>query len=63
MRDAAAHLADLFYTAWTNAGKPLSLAPAPAPADKEMSWVWLMPMIAAMVILFLLPRRRPMPRN
>ena len=63
MRDAAAHLADLFYTAWTNAGKPLSLAPAPAPAEKETSWVWLMPMVAALVILFLLPRRRPMPQK
>ena len=48
MRDAAAHLADLYYTAWTNAGKPLSLSPAAPAAEKETpSWVWMLPMVGS----------------
>ncbi len=63
MRDAAAHLADLYYTAWTNAGKPLSLSPVAPAAEKETpSWVWMLPMVAVLAILLLLPRRRPVQR-
>ncbi len=59
-RDAAAHLADLVYTAWVRAGKPLSLQAA-APAEQGPSTVpyWLLAPAIAMVILLLLPRRRP----
>jgi hypothetical protein len=62
MREAAAHLADLYYTAWTNSGKPISLTAAPA-QQKEVTWTWLLPMIAVVVVLLLLPRRQPMPQK
>jgi len=58
MREAAGHLADLFYTAWTNGGKPISLS-KPATHEPQTSWTWMLPMIAAVVLLMLLPRRQP----
>jgi hypothetical protein len=63
MQDAAAHLADVLYTAWTSAGKPKSFAPvAAAPAEeKPMTWVWLLPMVAVLVIVLLRPRRSAQP--
>ncbi|MEA3366846.1 MAG: hypothetical protein U9R68_01885, partial [Planctomycetota bacterium] len=59
--DAAAHLADLLYTAWVRAGKPLSLRAAadagrkPAPAPPY----WLLGLAVGTLILLLWPRRRP----
>jgi hypothetical protein len=60
MRDAAAHLARLYYTAWVRAGKPTSLfAAAPAPEAAPMSpYVLLMP-AALLALLLLWPRRKP----
>jgi len=61
MRDAAAHLADLLYTAWVRAGKPLTLSAAPLAAPRKQSRVEYLLIGAAVVIflLMLLPRRRP----
>jgi len=61
LRDAADHLADLLYTAWVRAGKPLSLRP---PADAGRKPVpsppyWLLVLAVGMLILLLWPRRRP----
>jgi hypothetical protein len=63
MRDAAAHLAQLLYTAWVRAGKPASLSPVPAPAEAAPSSVpyWLILPAAILVLLILVPRRRPAP--
>ena len=60
MRDAADHVAALFYTAWVNAGKPLRLTPAPPPPQGSPTgnlWWFLMPI--AMLLIFFWPRRRP----
>ena len=61
MRDAAAHLGDLLYTAWVRAGKPLTLSASPAPEPAKQSRVEYFLIGAAIVIflLMLLPRRRP----
>jgi hypothetical protein len=61
MRDAAAHVADLFYTAWVNADKPAGLAAAPAapaaPEERSGSyWAVLLVGMAAILLLFR-PRR------
>jgi len=63
MRDAAAHLAQLYYTAWVRAGKPTSLlAAAPAPEAAPLSpYVLLIP--AALMVFILLWPRRPRMRN
>ena len=63
LRDAAAHLAQLYYTAWVRAGKPTSLfAAAPAPEAAPLSpYVLLVP--AALLTLLLLWSRRPRMRN
>jgi hypothetical protein len=63
MRDAADHLSSLFYTAWVRAGKPLSLAPAPAAqaAPAPTLPYWLIGLTVLLIILTLLPRRRPGP--
>ena len=63
MRDAAGHLAQLYYTAWVRAGKPTSLfAAAPAaPASPLSPYVLLMP--AALLVFILLWSRRPTTRN
>jgi len=60
LRDASAHLAQLIYTAWVRAGKPLGLAP-PEAAAKETPGVpyWLLALMAALAVVVLLPRRRP----
>jgi len=62
MRDAAAHVAQLFYTAWTDAGKPLSLAASESPAtDGSSPWLplWAIGAVAMGLLVVLLPRRRP----
>ncbi len=65
MREAAAHVAQLFYTAWTDAGKPLSLAASEAPATDEPSpWLplWALGAVALGLLAVLLPRRAPTPK-
>jgi len=58
-RDAAAHLADLYYTAWVRAGKPLSLqAATPAKKETPTAPYWLLAPAIALVILLLWPRRQ-----
>jgi len=61
MRDAAAHLADLLYTAWVRAGKPPEHAPPPQPQDEPMPMMEVLVLGAAAALLFSLlwPRRRP----
>jgi len=63
MRDSAAHLAQLFYSAWVRAGKPLSLTPPPAaaekPADTQGFPFWLIGLGLAMLVFLFLPRRAP----
>ena len=70
MREATGHIAELLYTAWVRAGKPLVLAPAPdASGGVERTDVltfgtihipyWLIVLAAALVILLFWPRRRP----
>lgn len=60
MRDAAAHLAQLYYTAWVRAGKPTSLfAAAPAPEAAPMSPHVLLIPTALLVFILLWPRRKP----
>jgi len=62
MRDSAAHLARLYYSAWVQAGKPLSLA-APAPvekaAEKQEFPLWLMVLALMMLAMLFIPRRAP----
>ncbi len=61
LRDAAAHLADLVYTAWVQAGKPLALrtaAEAPAAGDTSSPY-WLLALAVGMLVILLWPRRRP----
>jgi len=60
MRDAAGHVAELFYTAWVRAGKPLALTPAPekAPEAQPVPY-WLIALGAALLLLLFWPRRRP----
>jgi hypothetical protein len=62
MHEAAAHVADLLYTAWVNADKPVKLEPPPAApaAEEKPSAYWLIPVLAAVMILLLFPRRRTM---
>jgi hypothetical protein len=65
MREASAHVAQLFYTAWTDAGKPLSLAAPEAPATDELNpWLplWALGAVAMGLLVVLLPRRRPTPK-
>ena len=58
LRDAAGHLAELLYTAWVRAGKPVALAPPPPqPAAESFSQVWMVLLVAAMLLLILWPRR------
>jgi hypothetical protein len=55
MRDAAAHLAQLYYTAWVRAGKPASLSPAASSAPETMNmptYVLLIPSAILFVLLF-----------
>jgi hypothetical protein len=64
VRDAAAHLAQLYYTAWVRAGKPESLSAAPAAQESSgmSSYVLLIPS-AILLALLLWPRRRPLLRQ
>jgi len=59
LRDAADHLADLLYTAWVRAGKPLELHPTPE-ADQETAAppYWLLVLAAVMLLVLFLPRLR-----
>ena len=60
MRDASGHVAELLYTAWVRAGKPLSLAPAPPKAEPAPSIpYWAIGAAVALFILLFWPRRRP----
>ena len=64
MRDAAAHLAQLYYTAWVRAGKPAGFSAAPAepePANISM-YMLLIPSAVLLLVLFW-PRRRPAPQQ
>jgi hypothetical protein len=59
LRDAAAHLADLVYTAWVRAAKPLSLhAAARRETDDGSSPYWLLVPAAGMLFILLWPRHR-----
>ena len=60
MRDAAAHLAQLYYTAWVRAGKPDSLSAAPTTPEPSnfSAYVILIPS-AILLALLLWPRRKP----
>ena len=63
MRDAAAHTARLFYTAWVRAAKPRTLSAAPRPETEEsFPWTWVFVGIVVLTIL-LWPARRPRPRT
>ena len=64
MRDASAHVARLLYTAWTDAGKPLTLAASPAKPAAEPTALptWLLVAGFAIIVLALLPRRRRAPK-
>jgi hypothetical protein len=60
MRDAAAHSAELLYTAWVRAGKPVTLTPAPArPEEAPATPYWLIGLAIGLFILLFWPRRRP----
>ncbi len=61
MREASGHVAELLYTAWVRAGKPLALTPAPPePAEQPVSpQLWMALLAAGMVLVLLWPRRRP----
>jgi hypothetical protein len=62
LRDAAAHLADLLYTAWVQAGKPLSLRAAAAETDEPgdaTSPYWLLVLAVGVLAILLWPRRKP----
>jgi hypothetical protein len=61
MRDAAAHLAQLYYTAWVRAGKPTSLASASAsaPQGSPVSPYLLLLPTALLLFVLLWPRRKP----
>lgn len=60
MRDAAGHLAELVYTAWVRAGKPLALAKSgEEPPRQPAVPYWLLVPAGLLFLLLLLPRRRP----
>ena len=61
LRDAAANLADLVYTAWVQAGKPLALQPGGEAAGEgdPSSPYWLLALAVGMLVILLWPRRRP----
>ena len=60
MREAAVHVAQLFYTAWTDAGKPLSLSESAArPEAPEFAPTWPLLVGFLILLLALLPRRKP----
>ncbi len=62
LRDASADTTQLFYTAWVQAGKPLSLAAAPRPKPEEVfPWSWAVIGVLVLFILFW-PARRPKPK-
>jgi len=60
LRDAAAHLPDLIYTAWVRAGKPPSLRAAAAEGGKPDAAppYWLLVLAAVSLAILLWPRRR-----
>jgi len=64
MRDAAAHLAQLYYTAWVRAGKPAGFSAAPAnPEPVNISTYLLLVPSAVLLLVLFWPRRRPAPQQ
>jgi hypothetical protein len=63
LRDSAAHIAQLYYSAWVRAGKPLSLTPPPVVAEKQPEPpgipLWLIGVAMALLFFLFLPRRTP----
>ncbi|MCX5683947.1 MAG: hypothetical protein NT049_09710 [Planctomycetota bacterium] len=60
MRDAAGHLAQLYYTAWVRAGRPDTLSAAPAAAEPENLTMYLMLIPSAILLAILIwPRKKP----
>ena len=60
MRDAAGHLAQLYYSAWVRAGKPESFSAAPAaPESVNVSTYLLFIPSAILLLLLLWPRKKP----
>jgi len=61
MRDAAAHLADLLYTAWVRAGKPPEhpVSPEPQEEPQPMTHYLIFAAAAALLLSLLWSRRRP----
>ena len=62
LRDAADHVAQLFYTAWVRAGKPAGLTAPPtaaaAAAPPTIAYWWLVVPTVVLTLLSLF-RRRP----
>ncbi|MBL7141110.1 MAG: hypothetical protein ISS74_09405 [Planctomycetes bacterium] len=64
LREASAHLADLLYTAWVRAGKPVTLQAAAQAADAEPTPpYWLIALAVGLLLLLVWPRRRPARRG
>ena len=64
MRAAAAHLAQLYYTAWVSAGKPAGFSAATAEPEPENISMYMLLIPSAVLLLVLLwPRRRPAPQQ
>jgi hypothetical protein len=60
MRDAAAHLAQLYYTAWVRAGTPESFSAAPVAAEPENLTMYMLLIPSAILLAVLIwPRRKP----
>jgi MYXO-CTERM domain-containing protein len=57
-REAAAHLADLLYSAYVLSGKRLGLPPEPEPEGPSATSYWLLAVGMAMLAFLLLSRRR-----
>jgi len=59
LRDASAHLADLFYTAWVRAGKPTTFHNTAAAKQTEQTPpYWLIALGMGFLLLLAWPRRR-----
>ncbi len=60
-REAAAHLADLLYSAYVASGKRLGGPPETEPAAHSPVSYWLLAAGVAVIIMLMLSRRRPRP--